>query len=264
MVCKSFHCMHPILFRIGNFEIHTFGVMLAIAFAVGLWVAMKRAQWFGISPEKISDLAILLLEAGVVGSRLLFVLEEWQDYEGHFFEIFNLRQGGLSISGGLILAFFAGLWFVWKNKLDFWKTADVLAPALALGMGLGRIGCFFNGCCVGTPSHLPWAFVFPANPRYFGPRHPTQLYEMILDLSIAALLLLAFKKAKPGVAFLWCAILVSFARFLVEFLRADAIPVGPLSLVQWICLATILVAAFFLVKLQSHKEKARQEVHSAA
>lgn len=254
--------MHPILFTLpvfklwghsfGGFDVYTYGVMLAIAFTVALGVAIHRARVSGISPDKISDLSIVLLIGGIVGSRLLFILEEWPDYVGHFWEMFDVREGGLSISGGLILAFFAGWWFVRKHKLDFWKTADVISPAIPVGMGLGRVGCFFNGCCVGTSTTLPWAVVFTANKQYLGPRHPTQLYEMALDLGIAALLAFGFKNEKPGVAFLWCAILVSAARFAIEFLRADAIPVGPLSLVQWICLGTILVAGALLLKM-SHQ-----------
>ncbi len=256
--------MHPILFRIPafalghfffpGFDVYTYGVALSIAFAIAFWIILVRAKKAGISPETMSDLCFLILFAGIVGSRLLFILEpvyhRHYSYIKHFWEIFNLRQGGLSISGGLILGFLAGVWFVRKKKLNFWKVGDVIAPALAVGMGLGRIGCFFNGCCVGVRSHLPIAFVFIGNPTYHGHRLPTQLFELVLDLIAAAILFTRFKNTKPGTTFLWGAILVSIARFIVEFWRADRLQEGPLTLVQWICLATILAAVGFLVYLR--------------
>lgn len=251
--------MYQILFKIPAFHlagrsfpgfyIYTYGVMMAVAFAVGLLVAAKRAKDAGFPADKIADAAIVVLIAGVVGSRLLFILEDWRDYVGNFWDIFNIREGGLSIHGGLIFGFLAGLWYTRKYKLDFWKGADIMAPAIAIGMGIGRIGCFFNGCCVGTP--CAWGFVFKANPNYFGPRHPTQLYSMALDFLIAGILMTGFKRAKTGTTFLWLCILASISRFFVEFLRADAIPAGPLSLVQWICLAIIGVASFVLVRRSS-------------
>lgn len=243
--------MHQILFKFHGFYVYTYGVMLAIAFAVSLLIATKRAKDAGFPADRIADASILILIAGIIGARLLFVLEEWRDYTGNFWEIFNIREGGLSLHGGLILGFLAGVWYARKHNLDFWKGADILAPAIAIGMGIGRIGCFFNGCCVGTPTTHPWGVVFKDSPIYFGPRHPTQLYDMALDFLIAGFLMIGFKHSKPGTTFLWLCILAGIARFFIEFLRADAIPVGPLSLVQWICLAIIATAGYFLVRRQA-------------
>lgn len=251
--------MHQVLFRIlpfhlgshwiAGFPIYTYGVFLSIAFAVSLFVAVKRAKAQGVSPEMIADLSIILLVVGVIGARLLFVAEEWGEYSENPWSIFNVREGGLSLHGGLIAAFLAGWWIARRRKMPFWRTADILAPAIAIGMGIGRIGCFFNGCCLGTPTRLPWGVVFKDNPGYFGPRHPTQLYEMALDFLIAGILIFGFKHTRPGVSFLWLCVLAGFSRFMIEFLRADAIPIGLLSLVQWITLFIMGLAALYLVKL---------------
>jgi len=250
--------MHQILFTIpafhlgshffAPFAVYTYGVMLSIAFAVGLMVAVRRAKAAGLPENKIADLCIVLLVSGVVGSRLLYVFESWGDYAHNPLGVFNLREGGLSLHGGLIVGFLAGLWFVRTRHIDFWKGADALAPAIAIGMGIGRIGCFFNGCCLGIPTTLPWGVVFKDNTQFFGPRHPTQLYEMTLNFLIAAILMTGFKKAKPGAAFLWLCILSGTERFFMEFLRAEAIPAGPLSVAQWFCLAIVVAAGLALAR----------------
>ncbi len=250
--------MHQILFRIppfhwgthswGGFAVYSYGLMLSIAFAVSLWITVLRGKARGVSTEASTDLAVAVIIAGVIGSRLLFVLEEWNDYSGNAWSIFNIREGGLSLHGGLILGLLVGWWVARRHKIDFWKGADILAPGIAIGMGIGRIGCFLNGCCVGIPTTLPWGVVFKDSPLYFGPRHPTQLYEMILDFLIAGVLMLGFKNSRPGTTFLWFCILTGISRFGIEFLRADAIWVGPLSFVQILCLLIIGVATYFLLK----------------
>ena len=252
--------MHQILFKIpsfhigshvfGNFYIYTYGVVLSIAFALSLLFTIQRAKKRGVSTETITDLSILLLIAGVVGSRFLFVIEEWDDYVGKWASVFNIREGGLSLHGGLIAGLLVGGWYIRARKLDFWKVVDILAPGIAIGMGIGRIGCFFNGCCLGIPTRLPWGVVFKDNPMFFGPRHPTQLYEMILDFIIAGILIFGFRNAKPGSAFLWFCILIGISRFFIEFLRADAIPMGPLSFVQWLSLLIVGIASFYLIRLR--------------
>lgn len=246
--------MHPILFRFPAFhagshffpgvEIYTYGVMVAIAFVAALWLAMRRASAVGIPPERISDLALILMISGIAGSRLLFVLEDWPDYKSHFWNIFNIREGGLSIHGGLILAFIAGTIYAFRKKLPFWKTADVLAAPLAVGMGIGRIGCFFNGCCYGIATKRPWGVIFPGLGS--APRHPTELYEMALDFLIAAMVGFGFKKSAPGTAFLWFWILIGLERFFIEFIRGDVTPLGVLTVAQWLSLGLILAASLSL------------------
>lgn len=251
--------MHRILFyfphfsiashKFGGFAVYTYGAVLGVAFLISFWMAVYRARKAGIPSEVFSNLALLLLIAGIIGSRLLFVLEDWQEYSSHPLEIFNLREGGLSIHGGLIFAFFAGWWYARKYKLDFWKTADILAPAIAIGLGIGRIGCFFNGCCAGISTKLPWGVVFDAS-GYFGRRHPTQLYEMFLDFLIAGIVTVIGNRGKTGIAFLRLCLLVGIERFFMEYLRADAIWMGPFSLVQFLSLLFMLVSGIFLFRRQ--------------
>lgn len=168
--------MHQILFEIptpwGSVPIFGYGFMLFLSFAIGTWIAARRAKQEGVNPENLWDIAIYCFVGGVLGARILSLIIEpipgdlWQQFL-HFFEIW---KGGMVFYGGLIggfIAFGVAWWrIVRPNKLSTLKVADIVAPSLALGVFLGRLGCFLNGCCYGgpaDPAQVPWALSFPSN-----------------------------------------------------------------------------------------------------
>jgi phosphatidylglycerol:prolipoprotein diacylglycerol transferase len=187
--------MHPILFRIGSFEIGTYGLMMAIGFLVALWLAKLQARRDGMAPEAIVDLSITLLIAGVLGAKLLMVIVDLFNGEpmSSVFSLGTLRAGG-AIHGGILLGAAAFYWRIKHLKLPLAKTLDVITSAVPIGQAIGRIGCIMAGCCYGAYCELPWAIAFHDHEAArFGtpldlPLHPVQFYFCLSNLAIFAIL----------------------------------------------------------------------------
>ncbi|MFZ1614573.1 MAG: prolipoprotein diacylglyceryl transferase family protein, partial [Holophaga sp.] len=184
--------MHPILFRIGSFEVGTYGLLLALGFFAALALAMRQGKKDALAPEALSDLSVTVLIAGVVGSKLLMIVVDLINGGtlAQVFDFATLRAGG-AVHGGIILGMAAFFWRVRKWKLPMAATLDALVPAMALGQAIGRLGCFAAGCCYGTECHLPWAVTF-TNPDahvfsgtpLLQALHPVQLYTFLVELAI--------------------------------------------------------------------------------
>jgi len=215
---------------LGPFTLHTYGVLLAIAFIAGLWIAARHARRAQLDPEKITDLAVYVLIAGLIGAKLGLLLVEWDYYSRNWRELFSLLQSGGVFYGGLIAAFPVAWWYVRKHALPGWKAADALAPAVVLGQSIGRLGCFAAGCCFGKPTSVPWAVTFRDlyAARAVGtpmdtPLHPTQLYESgATFLIFLVLLAIAKRKRFDGQVTLSYVLMYCVARFVIEFYRGDA------------------------------------------
>ena len=138
--------------NIGPLTLHTYGVLLAIAFITGLWVASRQAKGAGLDPARVTDMAVYVLIAGLIGAKVLLVIVEWSYYAHNPRELLSILQSGGVFYGGLIGAFPVAWWYARRHALPPWRTADVLAPAVAIGQAIGRLGCFAAGCCYGRPA----------------------------------------------------------------------------------------------------------------
>jgi phosphatidylglycerol:prolipoprotein diacylglycerol transferase len=250
--------VHPRLFTIPAFELfgrdvgpltlHTYGVLLAIAFLTGLWVAGRQARQEKLSPERVTDLAIYVLIAGLVGAKLLLVIVDWDYYSKNLSQAFSLLQSGGVFYGGLLAALPVAWWYASRHGLDGWRTADALAPGVAIGQAIGRLGCFNAGCCFGRATDLPWGVTFTdiyASRNVGVPidqaLHPTQLYESVAALGLFfALLWLARHKRFHGQIVISYVAFYSVLRFVIEFFRGDSargvVFGGALSTSQFIAL----------------------------
>jgi phosphatidylglycerol:prolipoprotein diacylglycerol transferase len=221
--------MYPILFRIWNFPVNTYGVFLALAFLTAIFVTVKLAERDGLPKQRIYDLCLWLLLSSLVGSKLLmlFTEPEYRQNPRLLFSLDFLRSGGV-FYGGLIGAIIAAVLLMRYWKLPWWKTADACAPGIALGNFFGRQGCFAAGCCWGKPTNLPWGVQFtqaghdvtdvPLNAHL----HPTQLYESFAMLIVFFFLLWLHQKKKfSGQVILSYAVIYATVRFLIEFVRDD-------------------------------------------
>ncbi|MDH7499696.1 MAG: prolipoprotein diacylglyceryl transferase, partial [candidate division NC10 bacterium] len=222
----GFSAMHPILFKIGPFTLHTYGLFISMGVLLAIALAAREARREGLDPQKMLDLGFYLLVASIIGSRLLFVLIFYPDYLHRPWAIFKLWEGGLVFYGGFVLALAVGIWYLRRNRLPLWRTADLWAAPLALGHALGRIGCFSAGCCYGKPSSVPWAVTFsdPQSLAILGvPLHPVQLYETLSNFLLFCFLFLfrRFRRFEGQVFWLYV-LLYSLLRFLLEFYRGDA------------------------------------------
>jgi phosphatidylglycerol---prolipoprotein diacylglyceryl transferase len=221
--------MYPELVRIGNFPINTYGVFLAIAFLVAILITTKLAERDGLPRQKIYDLSLWMLIAGLIGSKILmlFVEPEYRDNPWLLLSLDFLRSGGV-FYGGLLGAVLAGYLLMRRYQLPWWKTADAFAPGIAIGNFFGRQGCFAAGCCWGEPTTLPWGVKFSElghqvtgvpTDTYL---HPTQLYESFAMLLVFFFLLWLHKRKRfSGQVILAYALLYSIIRFSIEFVRDD-------------------------------------------
>jgi phosphatidylglycerol:prolipoprotein diacylglycerol transferase len=217
--------MYRTLFDIGPFSIHTYGLALAAAFWIGIELSAREARRRGMDPVHIVDLGIVVLLTSVAGSRLLYVLGHLDQYRGSVWDVFKVWEGGLTFYGGLILGVFFGITFLRVKKVPVREAIDVIAPQIALGIAIARIGCFMNGCCFGTESHLPWACKFPPDSQagWVLPGvalHPTQIYSSIANFLIFLMLRRRVRSEHaPGTVFFLFLIAYGVWRLAIDYLR---------------------------------------------
>ncbi len=220
--------MYPDLFHIGSFPVKSYGLMLAISFLLGLKLAQVRARRLGIEPHRLADLAIVIMVAAIVGSRLFYVLTHLDQYRGDWLDAVAFWNGlyGLSMLGGVLLAVVCGFVMMRLRSWPLWKLADAVIPSFALGMFITRIGCYLNGCCFGMPTDSWVGVCFPRGslpsqalgwPHSI---HPAQLYLSLAGLYILIVLLWADRRAHfPGFIFSLFLGLYGATRFGAEELR---------------------------------------------
>ena len=212
--------MHPILFKIGSFPVHTYGEEMVVAFIAAIALVQWRAPKYGIKKEQIGDLAFWVLIAGVLGARIVFILQDLDYYRHHVSELLSLQFRGLTSFGGLI--FGAGAAIIWaiKKKVPIMPLLDLLAPAFVLGHAIGRVGCLLNGCCFGgvCPPNLPWGIHVEGSTVL---HHPAQAYDTLMNLVVVGILLFRerFSLAIGQITGL-ALMLHGLTRFIYEFWRA--------------------------------------------
>jgi phosphatidylglycerol---prolipoprotein diacylglyceryl transferase len=214
--------MHPILFSIGPFTLKTYGLLVAIAFAVSVYLAWKQARREGVDSDTFLDMTVWIVLGGILGARLLYVLVSWHEFSDAPLDIFKIWQGGLVFYGGLIMAILAVILYCRKKKLSVWHLLDICAPYAALGHAIGRLGCFMNGCCYGS-EHATWGVVFPSLGDNIA-HLPTQLIESGANI-VLFLGLIVFRSQRRFTGQLVWLYVLGYAtlRFGLEFLRGDEI-----------------------------------------
>lgn len=267
--------MYPVLFKIGDFELHTWGVSFVITLGAGLWVALKRARRFDIKSDHIINLAVVIIVSAIVGSRLWYVLFHIEEFSGHWIDTVNPFQNGyigiagLSMVGGVVLAILSFLVYVWVKKSSFTALGDTIAPSFLLGVGIQRLGgCFLNGCCFGRPTQSFIGVVFPlrsvAGSIFPGqPLWPAQLFASALGFVGFALILCLDRRVHFLGSTLWGVLAYyAVARFTVDQFRYYEPhqifgEIGFLTVnVNHILLGTVFVVCTFLW-FSGWKEKGR-------
>ncbi|HLI85664.1 MAG TPA: prolipoprotein diacylglyceryl transferase [Bryobacteraceae bacterium] len=256
--------MYPEIFHLSF--LHTYGVLVAIGFLAGLSVATRLARQAKLNSEAVFNLGFYCALAAMLGAKVMMILVDLPFYTAHPGEIFSLStlQAGGVFYGGLIAALGLAAWYLRKSGLPGFPTADVFAPGIALGHGIGRLGCFSAGCCYGLPTHLPWAVRF-TNPTsevppdlLNVPLHPTQLYESLAEFAIFGILLWRIRKPhSAGSIISLYLMLYSTARFIVEFFRVHEqgnLWGGPLDTSQWLSILLFLIGASYFVLAGRRRE----------
>ena len=250
--------MLPRLFHLGNFSLPTYGLLVSIGVLVGLWISVRNSEKQGIDPEHAWNLGILVVFCGIVGAKILYIVNDWSTYAEHPGEIFSfstLQAGGV-FSGGLIGAAIAAVWYIRKHHMPPLATWDAFAPGLALGHAIGRVGCFAAGCCYGKPTDHFWGVTFtnPLANTWTGTPlghalEPTQLFESAVELANFFILMWLLKHKKfDGQVLGAYLFLYGVARFFLEFLRGDpgrgSVFGGVMSGTQLIAIGLVITGGF--------------------
>ncbi|NOY77803.1 MAG: prolipoprotein diacylglyceryl transferase [Calditrichaeota bacterium] len=258
--------MYPILLKIGPITIYTVGVLHTLAIAVAVWWAFRHSRKAGIDPKQLLDLAVVIVVWAVVGARIFSILFDGNlnGYLRHPHTMLMVWEGGFTFYGGFLFGLAAGIWYVRKHKWNGWKTADLMAPALALGLTVGRLGCFFSGDSFGKPTQLPWGVTF-TSPYSLAPTgiplHPTQIYSVITNFSLFWILLWWQKRQRfQGELFLIFMMLYAVTRSFVEIFRNDPRGVYLNGLISTSQIISILVAAVAVWLYFNRLRKMRSEL----
>ncbi|HSE64453.1 MAG TPA: prolipoprotein diacylglyceryl transferase [Thermoanaerobaculia bacterium] len=260
--------MFPRLIQIGSFYIPTYGVILAFAYLVGIFMLRRKARDEGLPEQKIFDFSLYILAAAILGAKLLLVIVEWRHYVENPRSLVEVLRSGGVFYGGLIAATAVGIWYMRKHRLPAWKIADMGAPSIALGEAIGRWGCFAAGCCYGKPTDSPLGVTFTdpfANEAVGTPLnvalHPTQIYLSANALLIFFVLQWAYRrKTFDGEVFWLYVLLYAITRGVLETFRGDSvrgflIP-GVISTSQFIGLVAAAAAVGMLVYLSRRRRAA--------
>ncbi len=254
--------INPILIEIGPIKLRWYGLMYALGFIASyfLMARQNRAKRLGLQGSGLQDLIFYLAIGLVVGARLGYLLfyqfTEFSYYLQHPIEIIAIWHGGMSFHGGLIGSALAGALFCRLRKLPFLEVTDLVIVTAPVGLCLGRLGNFINAELIGRPSSLPWAMVFPTGGQI--PRHPSQLYEALLEGVVLFIILWQVKDVRMKPGGLFCIFLGGYGifRFIVEFFRQPDPQIGllwgALSMGQFLCLAMILSAGILWMLLPRH------------
>ncbi len=248
--------MYPVLFRIGNFAVSSYGVMVALGFFLAYWTATLEFRRLRIPLGPLQDMLIAAVVGGILGAKLMYIFENvpLAEFLSHPFR-YLLERSGLTYYGGFLLGAILVLAVVQVRRLPFGKVADALAPGLALAYAVGRIGCFLVGDDYGVPTTLPWGVAFPqgAPPTPPGVRvHPTQIYETLtMGLVFYLLWRLRTRSHRPGWLFSLYLVLAGLERFLIEFIRMTTpSPIPGLTWAQVIALGMVLVGGGLLYRFR--------------
>ena len=223
--------MHPVIFHLGPFALRTFGLAIAVGFAVSIAVVLRRAKRWGFPPDPVLNLCFYLIFSGILGARLAYVVTHLEEFAGRWLDAVNPFAGeqfglaGLNLYGGIVVGIVVAVAYARRRNLPVLGVLDLLAPGVAIGLFVSRWGCFFNGCCFGRPTDLPWGVSFPPDtlPYYvFGaqPLHPTQIYSSLYGLALFGVVLWVDERKKYfGWTAAWFLIVEAIFRVAIEPLR---------------------------------------------
>ncbi|MBN2026243.1 MAG: prolipoprotein diacylglyceryl transferase [Actinobacteria bacterium] len=245
--------MRPELFEIGSLTVHAYGFFLALAFIVGMLVSFWYLRRQFLDAYVVFELVLAAAVGGIVGARIFYVVGHWSEFSANWWEVFKFwNVEGLVFYGGFILGVLAAAAVIRLRGLSVGVVLDSGGLAVPAALAVARIGCYLNGCCYGKSSSLPWAVTFPVKTQINmgmppNPVHPTQIYEIILDLAIVIILLAVYKRFRyRGQIMLSFIMLYAVVRFILEFFRFHTKPSANLFF-QLVSVAAFVLAGLALL-----------------
>lgn len=258
---------NPVAFEVFGFEVMWYGILIGIGVVLAFILAYFNAKRKNLNFDILIDLFLVCFPCAIVGARAYYVIFEWNNYKDNLVDIFNIRQGGLAIHGGLIGAFLAAYIYTRIKKINFLAYADLVAPSIILAQAMGRWGNFMNSEAHGDVVSYEFISKFPKfiqngmyiNGQYY---HPTFLYESIWDVLVCIVLVIILNKLKKGyegIVISSYMILYSLGRFFIEGLRTDSLMFMGLRVAQLISLALMILGAIFIIYILKRK---RENIHN--
>jgi phosphatidylglycerol:prolipoprotein diacylglycerol transferase len=245
--------MDPIAFNIFGLPIAWYGIFIATGMLVGILLADFTSKLKNVNYDELLNVVLISFPIAIIGARAYYVIFEFNQYKDNLIEVFNIRQGGLAIHGGLIFGMLAALVYTRYKKQNLLEFADVAAPSIIIGQAIGRWGNFFNSEAHGGMVTEGFISKFPnfiqngmlIDGTYY---HPTFLYESIWNVMVCVILIyLLTKTFKKGTVFFSYIGLYSIGRFFIEGLRTDSLMFAGIRVAQLISLAGIAIWIIFLV-----------------
>lgn len=244
--------MYPVIFRIGTFEVTSFGLLVALGALAGLWLFRRELRQSRL-PEDAVDAAVWGLLGGLLGAKVLWTIEHMGGGEPVTSLLFS--RGGMSWFGGFVGGVGAALWVMRRRRWPMIPVVAAATPALAVGHAIGRVGCLLVGDDYGRPSDLPWAIAFPEGlPPTNVPVHPTQIYEAIPLLFIAYVLVRWRRHGVADAAVLGRYLLMTGAlRFVIEFIRVNERVALNLTVAQWVSMAVVAAGLLMMTRAPARR-----------
>ena len=255
---------NPVAFDLFGFEVMWYGILIGFGIVLAFILAYKNAKKKGLNFDVLIDIFLVSFPCAIIGARAYYVIFEWSNYKDDLLSIFNIRQGGLAIHGGLIGAFLAAFIYTRIKKIKFLAYADLVAPSIILAQAVGRWGNFMNSEAHGDVVSKEFILKFPKfiqdgmyiNGQYY---NPTFLYESIWDILVCIILvaiLYKVKKGYEGVVISSYMILYSIGRFFIEGLRTDSLMFLGLRMAQLISLVGIILGVIYIfIRVKKNKNK---------
>lgn len=248
---------NPVAFTIFGISVNWYGILIAAAVLLAIWLSGRAAKRQGYDPDIIIDCALLAVPLGVIGGRLYYVIFEWEQYSGDLMRIFDIRSGGLAIYGAVIMGMVAVWIFSKWKKIPFFKVVDFIVPSLILAQGIGRWGNFFNqeafGELVTNPSlqFFPYAVYISALGQW---HQATFFYESVWCIAMF-FVLWAYQRrtTKDGNVFALYLVVYGFERMIVEGMRTDSLYLGGMRVSQVLSAIVFLAAGLYLLYPQLNR-----------
>lgn len=262
--------MNPIAFYIFGISIRWYGILIATGVIIGIILAKYNCVYRKLNFDSLFDVVFISLPIGVIGARLYYVIFQFSEYRNNLGNVFNIRQGGLAIHGGIIFGAITAFVVSKRKKIKFFNVVDVAAPSIIIAQALGRWGNFFNGEAHGGPVSYTFIKNFPSfiqNGMHIAGVYyqPTFLYESIWNLLVFVILMIILRKSKKnGIVFFTYLGLYSIGRFFIEGLRTDSLMLGPIRVAQLVSLCGVVtwIVFLFLSKyMEEYKSSSRRSMN---
>ena len=267
MTCEA-EALDRVFIQIGSWPIYWYGVIIATGLFLGLLLATREANRLGLNKDLFIDLVVFAAPIAIIFARIYYVIFEWDMYKGgSFFNMIDIRQGGIAIHGALIGAVLTAIVYAKVKKVSFWQLADIAAPSLILGQAIGRWGNFMNQEAHGGPvSQAAYENFLQYLPDFITNQmcidgimyHPTFLYESVWNI-LVLILLLILRKYNPlrGEIFLGYIAMYSIGRFFIEGMRTDSLYFGFLKQAQLLSLVLVIAAVVMMIYRRKSKKADR-------